>query len=99
MADDTIIRAPSCAPLPPVEPSERARARREEREREEREQHEIADMVALWSFRFAGALFLAVGLLIVTLLPNERGVETVDLQRLFMGMTFSIIGAIFAAAG
>lgn len=82
------------------DPTKRARIRREEREREALEGRERQATVTLWSMRLAGGLFLALGFFYLFVQPSNVGTpEITNLHRLFTGMMFAIVGAIFFASG
>lgn len=83
---------------------QRAREAQERREAQAREAAERERRVR-WmtdkALASAGGLFMVTGLYFLTVAPSVGGEfrEVVNLQRLTMGETFTIVGAIFAAAG
>ena len=72
-------------------PPEAAEARRREHAASESEQR--IQNVRRISLAVAGALFFATGMYYLTIAPGTG--DTVNLQRLTMGETFTIVGAIF----
>ena len=79
-------------------PPDVAEARRAEhasrREREALEAQQRVQGVRRYSLAIAGALFLATGMYYLLIAPGVG--DTVNLQRLSMGETFTIAGAILS---
>ena len=82
--------------LPPDVAEARRQKHAERLARETREAEEGTHSVRRLSLSIAGALFFATGMYYLVIAPAVGESETVNLQRLAMGETFTIVGAIFA---